>query len=657
MANNKLKIFPLTGGEDAVSSVLQIPDGGARVLYNYEQDYNTGYTRIKGYRPLVSATLPGEGMVRGLITFNNNTYMFRDKTGAAEGGMWRAIPDVWRIGSEADGDSQPLWGTNILVTEGSWAEVVNIYSPRVNTGDITPGPSTTLLPGGYYQFVESNFRATVGEGIGTYIGGHFVTVSEANVTYQWEYGDICTDDGEDGLELVALFAGGNVGDSYICSIRHTRKTSEGNNVIAANWIKVERTVAALSTSHDISADGGLLYGVDGINKSFEFDDTSMTLVQIDTGYDNDAPQHIESQGNRLCVGFRAGELAVSSTISPHDFDAVRGAGSFGVQSLLTGLSAGPDGVLFVFCKEKTYLLKGLSGPLVNADLKKHAKDIGCFPYTQQSVGSNTVFYDNWGITNLQITEAYGDVISNALSNKIQPVLSGNQPVTSSVSRQKAQYKLYFRRVEDPYTTLLLNSVQIVSQESKGLVAFSHNVYPFAVTCADLHEYKGDAAWSFTSQKELHVVGVRELDDLGAETFAVYQLDIGNSFNGKPYLSYMTLPFNFLGSPHKVKKFRKMMVNVNTSTYTDMKYSVDFSYGNKSIPKETGGDIVDPSGARWNTNNWSSFYWGGGHSQYAEAYINGAGENLSVTISSNSATESPHNLLDISFVYQPLRIEH
>ena len=73
-SGNLLKTFPLQGGEDLVSSVLNIPDGTARILYNYEQTYNSGYSRIKGYRKLVNTPLPGQGPVRGLTVFNNKLY-------------------------------------------------------------------------------------------------------------------------------------------------------------------------------------------------------------------------------------------------------------------------------------------------------------------------------------------------------------------------------------------------------------------------------------------------------------------------------------------------------------------------------------------------------------------------------------------------------
>ena len=153
MANNLLKTFPLTGGEDAVSSSLQIPDGTARTLYNYEQNYDTGYRRIDGYRQLVSGPLPGYGSVRGLVVYNNHIYLFQDKANGGnpptEGGMWRATADIYKIGSEADGDDQSLWGVNILLTAGQWDEIDEIKSPIPtieNKKEINPIYKITIDP-------------------------------------------------------------------------------------------------------------------------------------------------------------------------------------------------------------------------------------------------------------------------------------------------------------------------------------------------------------------------------------------------------------------------------------------------------------------------------------------------------------------------------
>jgi len=71
MAENKLKTFALTGGEDKVTAPLEMPDGMVRSAVNYEQGYNTGYTRISGYRDLVVGTTPGEGAILGTVLYTD----------------------------------------------------------------------------------------------------------------------------------------------------------------------------------------------------------------------------------------------------------------------------------------------------------------------------------------------------------------------------------------------------------------------------------------------------------------------------------------------------------------------------------------------------------------------------------------------------------
>jgi len=642
MANNLLKTFPLTGGEDAVN-------------------YDTGYKRIDGYRQLVSGPLPGHGPVRGLVVYGNHIYLFQDKdngtTTPTAGGMWRATVDIYHIGSEANKDDQSLWGVNIIDTAGSWTPITNINQPRVNPLDedevLVP---IELLPGGYYEFVISNFQASVAS-VGEYIGGYSAIVSSADTKYIWKYGDLASDDGEDSLNVTPIF-GGDIGDIYICKLRHEVNTNSANTPVSANWVKVEDEAVHVDHSHDVSVVSGLLYGVDGVNPAFEFDSLEGVdgqVVQIDSRR-GVAPHHIESLQNRLWIGFRSGLVAFSSDTNPADFNVVHGAGGYPVQDALTGLSTGPDGTMFIFTKDKVYLLTGLiNGADINAAaLKKYSKDVGAFPYTALALAGHTFFYDTWGLTELESSDTFGDVVTNSLSTKIQKILQGFQPVKAVISRARAQYKLYFRSADLNYSTTVLDNT-IIRGENLG---FSHSVYPFSITHGDIGEVQEPTEdWNFHSVKEWHVVGVKQLDSLGVEEFQVHQMDIGNSFNGKKYQSFMTLPFNFLGSPHRVKKFRKMMLNIDCTSDTKFNYTVDFAFGANSTPKETGGNDLPPSGAAWSTGVWSHFYWGTGYTSYLSEYINGFGENVSVTIMTDSDRISSHTLKDISFVYQNQRIEH
>jgi len=190
------------------------------------------------------------------------------------------------------------------------------------------------------------------------------------------------------------------------------------------------------------------------------------------------------------------------------------------------------------------------------------------------------------------------------------------------------------------------------------MGITHARYPFDVHSCSISEFRFDA-WDLSGNTETHIVGT-------ADGY-LYQMDVGNSFydpsigtiaeNQIEYTSYLTLPFSFMDSPHKVKKFKKMMLNVESNGFSDLQYSADFSFGNKGQPKETGFDRIEPSGGRWDWSSWSQFYWGVGYSNYIEGYINGHSENIAVTISNTSKTDYSHTLKDISWIYEYLRIEH
>lgn len=645
MSNNKLQTFALSGGEDAISSSLDTPDGVARTLYNYEQTFDTGYRRINGYRKFVNDDLPGEGPVRGLVIYNNKTYLFQDHIGGLTGGMWVATPAEYAIGSEADGDDQSLWGTNILVSNGQWDEITNILPPRTDpTEPDSPVPSVvTLEPGGYYEFVEHNFKAAIPDGY-NYIG----LWADLAIGTDIEYGDVVTDGADD--------FGAGAGELWISLNNHVKKSTPD----VTQWVLLSKTNVAETRSHDVSGSAGLLYGADGVNRCFEFDDSIGTfgqIAQIDTGYTDDAPHHIAANGNRLVAGFRLGEVAMSDSLgNPHNYDAIYGAGSLGVSDFLTGMIPGPEGDLFLFCKDTTYIASGIEGSLSDMTLRKHAQDVGAYPYTAAALSNRTFFYDTWGVTELAATDKYGDVIANSISAKVRTFIANAQPVKGVVSRSKAQYKLYFKTIAtvDSYSTTVLNAT-IIEDNSLG---FSHSVYPFTVNQGTIGEMQDPStSWDFTTVNEIHLMGVTEVDDILGDVYQVYQLDIGNSFNGASYLSYMTLPFNYLKSPHQVKKFKKLMMNIDCEGESEFKVAADFSFGNNNTPQDAGSDVLKESGAAWGTGVWSDMLYGTGYTSYLESYLQGFGENISISVSLISDRTPAHTLKDISFVYEPMRIEH
>lgn len=539
---NKPKTFILSGGEDFVTPPLQIPEGVAREALNYEQNYDTGYSRINGYRKLVNDTTPGEGAVLGLVVYNDEIYMFRNKVGGTEAGMWKATPAEYRIGSKASGDAANLWGTNIVVSNGQWDEVT--------TG-------VTLQPDGYYEFAEHNFKATA-----------------------------------------------------------------------------STTTTAAAGSHDISGHSGKLYGVDGKSPAFEFDGS--TFTQITSTYTPNTPQHVAANGNRLALGFRAGEVAMSVAGSPTDFSGGT-AGSIGVTDFLTGMSPGPQGTLFLFTKDKTYVFYGMEGSLTaeTAQLKKYSRNVGAFPYTVKTLGGMTLFYDTWGLTELQTSDRFGDIITNSLSAKVQTNLTARQPQTSVIVNSKAQYRLYTPTTNNARTECLIAT--LIQGKNLG---FTHATYPFQTHCATT---------GYIGNDEYSLVGTGDGE--------VYHMDIGNSFDGASYKSRIKLPFNFFDSPTYEKKFRKFILNVGSVDTTALSYTLQFNSGAVDEPTNTGSTTLTKVGPIIGQIIIGQFVVGVQEVSKYNKHIKGIGKNASIILESNSATEEPHVLKDISFIYELLRIEH
>ena len=100
-----------------------------------------------------------------------------------------------------------------------------------------------------------------------------------------------------------------------------------------------------------------------------------------------------------------------------------------------------------------------------------------------------------------------------------------------------------------------------------------------------------------------------------------------------------------------------MLSVDATDFVDIQGAADFAFGQKGLSKDVFFDTITPSGTQWDLGEWGDFYWGTGYTDYIESYVNGHGENIAITISSTSATQVPYTLKDITFIYQPMRIEH
>lgn len=564
MAQNKIRTFDFKGGEDYATADLNMPEGMARVAFNYEQDYRGGYSRLAGYRKLVhpdDAPMPGIGPILGMTILDKDVVFFREKE---SGGVGTGLIGVYVVMNPTkylpDGSRDPSSFTSIM-------EITNILD--------STGAPTTLTYAYYenkFEFAIHNFKATV---------------------------------------------------PVIPSLIFPPYIEEGYGHPGALTV----------------------YGVDGINPPFELSYNPATfqyqLKQIDTTYTK-APRHIEANGNRLAVGFRSGEVAISALGTPTDFSSAAGAGSIGVTDYLTGMQGQADGTLVIYTLSQVYMFYGMEGPLANAELKKHNKDIGAKPYTSAVLGEHHLGWGQYGLSDLQVSDRFGNVISGSVTNLVKKAYDFKRPLQASVLGYKSQYRLYFDN-ESTFPTVGPYPTLIVTLMNDDVLSITHAEYPFLTSATAT----GVVNFGQTAQDlDIHMVGT----DKGE----LYQMDIGTSFDGSAYTSQLTLPFLHMGSPGYEKKFKKIEINLESSEAHDIAVIAEFGYGRSADSKDA---VAAANASLWDSSFWSKFIWDSASVGVLTHYINGHGQNVSLTIITAGDDKPVHTLKDIQFVYQMKRIQH
>lgn len=95
---NRTAYVPLGGGIDLVTPPRQLKPGQCLYAVNYECPVSGGYRRIGGYLQ-IGATLPGNGPVLGVVTFQGDYYAIRDNGTDAtlykfDGASWVSVGNV-----------------------------------------------------------------------------------------------------------------------------------------------------------------------------------------------------------------------------------------------------------------------------------------------------------------------------------------------------------------------------------------------------------------------------------------------------------------------------------------------------------------------------------------------------------------------------------
>jgi hypothetical protein len=412
---------------------------------------------------------------------------------------------------------------------------------------------------------------------------------------------------------------------YVGGTKHARAVGTYSTTTLAPGGRVETTIANFGGGPNNQK----MYGVDGVNRAFEFDGDA--YVPIFTGMPVDTPMHVVVHKQHLFLSFGS-SLQFSAIGNPYLFDPVLGAGELALNNRITNLLILPgdqsSGALGVYTRNDTSVLYGTSAE--DFRLSTSNSGTGAIAYTAQSMDQAYVL-DDRGVMVMAASDQFGNFAPASLTLNIRPFLQfrRNLATASSVSREKGQYRIFFSDGTGLYMTI-----------ANGKMLGSMPVqFPNKVTCCVEGENTQGDAITFA----------------GADNGFVYQLDAGTSFDGAIISSNINLVFNSIRSPRILKRYRRASVELTGDSYAQIQFAYDLGYGstdiNQAIEEEYSSDLRS---SYWDEFTWDNFVWDGKEVSPTEIEMLGTGENIAIRISSSSDLFKPFTVNSIIIHYSMRR---
>jgi hypothetical protein len=496
------------------------------------------------------------GDVLGIWYYDGTWYAFRNNAGGTAETMWKSSGSGWTPVS---------LGRELSFTSGGTYEVLEGH---VITG-ATSGSTATI----------TRVVLTSGTWAGGDAAGKFIFASQS-----------------DPFEAENLDVGGNTnvatiaGDSSAITLANPSGRFEFEN-------------------HNFygSTDTRRMYGVDGVNRGFEFDGS--TFVPVDTGMATDAPSHLAVFQEQLFYSF-LGSVQHAAPGTPYIWDAKLGATEIAMGDNVTGfvpqIGSETGGAMTIFTRETFGTLYG-TGKTDWQLVHKKKSNAGAIEYTAQHIG-HTYSLDDMGILKLATTDRYGNFADAVVSQKIKSwLLTKRTQVTAScIVRDKNQYWLFF--ADKTALCCTVSGGEIVAMMPMN---FGHKV-----TCVcSAEDGSGNEVVMF-----------------GSDDGYVYEMYKGTSFDGDTVDWYADFSFDHLKRPAQRKRFRKGTFEVKGSGFGRFSFSYELEYGT--------GDIVQPMtqtgetelrADRWDSFTWDNFYWDGRDLEPKHFRMYGSGTNISLKL--------------------------
>jgi hypothetical protein len=678
MLNPKLKNLPastsqdqyiqLRGGLDQLTPTLSLKPGAARDARNFECSITGGYSRIAGYerfdgRPnpsdatyltmtlnVTGALAAGDAMTgvtsaaTGVVIYRSGSLVVYTKsTGtfvAAEtinvGGTARATVTMLGGGEDAvDFDvrmralAADVYRADIGQVPGSgqgrggfYFDGV-MYAFRNNAG----ATALALYKGTSAGWVNVAMPFSVGFSTGTndFVEGEVVTQGANTATVK----RVCLQSGSWGAGTAAgrliltqpapgAFAAGAATGSLGGAATLTGASAQ---IVLLPGGLVEFDIGTVASARRV-------YGIDGVNKAFEFDGT--TYVPIVTGNAVDVPKRVMVHVGHLFLAFD-NSVQHSGIGTPFTWTATSGAGELladGDVMVMKRLPGDQSTGAAAICHESgTQILYGSSE--TDFKLAPYEDSAGAKARTGQRLGQLLVL-DDTGVVSMSTTQAFGNFASSTLTLNIRPWLQARRNIAtgSLLIKDKNQYRLFFSDGSGLYITIA----------NGKMIGAMPVVFPDVVRWCCAGETPDGAETAF----------------FGSDDGYVYRLEAGTSFDGDAIDWDLTLAFSNQKSPRQNKRYRHATLEVQGESYAAFGVAFDFAYGSTERAQQdtttTAEVLLAPS--YWDSFVWDAFTWDGRNLAPSEVSIDGSGENIAARITGASAQFEAFTLNSLILTYSP-----
>jgi hypothetical protein len=558
-----------------VTTVFALADGTAAASSASTDDLDTAYKALatEDQRALITV-VPGSGPVRGVATYNGAIYAWRNNAGGtacvmhkATAAGWTAVPDFPLLRFNTGSPVRIVAGNTIVGASSAASAVVRRVVVTSGSWESTTAAGYVILAAGTYGF-------TMGEQLN--VGGNAAATSASTAA------------------ATAIAPGG-------------RFEFREHNFYGSTATK-------------------RLYGVDGVNKGFEYQDSPEFYCPVETGMSADTPTHLAATKARLWYSFAGGSLQNSGVNDPVVFDVVTGASEMAAGDEITGMLEEIGDALFVFCRNRTKVVLG-SGP--QFDFKDHSIDTGAYERSMQRIG-NGVFLDDRGFTSLAAVQDYGNFKAASLSDRIDPIVDEIRQTAacSLVSRGLNLYRLFL-------TDGRFVSISIVGGKSGGIML------------CDI----GKVAYCAVSGE---ISNGNDVSLIGATDGFVYQLDAGTSLDGEALEFFLKPAFHFSRTPSRVKRYRRVQFDLSNEGRCTLNISPEYSYGAPDVSADPLKTItLYGGGGTWDVSQWEHFRWDAPNTAECSMKLEGSGTNISFIIAGSQTVEPPHTIQGV-MLHESLR---